>query len=84
MMTTRVFIIDGHPDPSRERFCHAGAKAYGDAAEKAGHAVERLTHSGMDIFFLCSKAEWEEGQGIIAAGRAQSVESIGSLAGVAV
>lgn len=35
----RILIIDGHPDPSPERYIHALASAYGEAAKQQGHKV---------------------------------------------
>jgi putative NADPH-quinone reductase len=57
----QVLIIDGHPDPSRERFCHALADAYAHAAAAAGHAVRRIVVGEMDVPVLRSAAEWSKG-----------------------
>lgn len=58
---TRIAIIDGHPDPSPERFVHGLANAYEDAARIAGHEVERITVARLDFPLLRSQAEWQEG-----------------------
>lgn len=34
-----ILVINGHPDPSPARLCHALAAAYRDGAEAAGHRV---------------------------------------------
>lgn len=60
-MTRRIVLIDGHPDPSPERFCHALARAYAEAARAAGHEVRCLTLAGMDIPLLRNAHEWMEG-----------------------
>lgn len=56
---TNILIIQGHPDPSKERLCHALANAYGDAATAAGHDVEMILLSQHTVPFLRSKSEWE-------------------------
>lgn len=42
-MSKKITIIQGHPDPAENRFCHALAEAYAAAALKAGHDVRRIT-----------------------------------------
>jgi putative NADPH-quinone reductase len=39
---TRILVVNGHPDSSRDRLCAALADAYEAGAEKAGHSVRRL------------------------------------------
>lgn len=58
----RISIIDGHPDPSKERFCHALAAAYADGATQAGHDVRVITLADLDIPFLRSQHEWTNGK----------------------
>ena len=60
-MTRAIAIIDGHPDPSRERFCHALAGAYAEGAAAAGHHVERITLADMEIAFLRTAKDWADG-----------------------
>ena len=55
----RILIIDGHPDPSPQRFCHGLAKVYADIARAAGHSVTSLRIADMDVPFLQSREEWE-------------------------
>ena len=57
----RILILDGHPDPQADRFCHALAKAYGEGAAHAGHVVHRISLSELDFPALASRMEWEEG-----------------------
>jgi len=52
-----ILIIDGHPDPSKERFCHALATTYQKSAESAGHKVTMIKIADLDIPCLRSKAE---------------------------
>jgi putative NADPH-quinone reductase len=56
-----IVIIDGHPDPSKERFCHALAAAYADGASAAGHQVRTLTIAELEVPFLRSQQEWMHG-----------------------
>jgi len=60
MPLRKIMIIDGHPDPTEERFCHALVNRYALAAAGAGHTVRRVTLAGVDIPFLRSEAEWEQ------------------------
>lgn len=55
----RILILDGHPDPHPDRFCHALAKAYCEGAAQAGHVVHRLSLAEMDFPSLACRAEWE-------------------------
>lgn len=58
---THILVIDAHPDPDPARFCHALADVYAESAAGAGHAVERLALSAIDVPMLRSRADWEEG-----------------------
>lgn len=55
----RITIIDGHPDPARERFVHALADAYAEGAAAGGHETQRLDVAGLELPVLRSRAEWE-------------------------
>jgi len=61
-MTTRVVVIDGHPDPARERLCHALVDAYAEGARRAGHEVEVVRVAELDIPYLRSAEEFNRGQ----------------------
>ena len=56
----RICLINAHPDPSPERFCHALAQAYQGAAENAGHAVSRFNAGQLEIPFLDSAAAFAQ------------------------
>lgn len=58
MEPRRILIIDGHPDPAPERFCHALAEAYGKGAAGAGHTVHRISLADMDFPMLASRLDW--------------------------
>lgn len=60
-MPARICIIQGHPDTTHPRFCHALAAAYGDAAMSAGREVRTLSVGDLDFPLLRSRAEWTEG-----------------------
>jgi putative NADPH-quinone reductase len=53
-MTTKILIINGHPDPAPERLCAALANAYGNGARSGGHFVKRLDVGAMDFGFITS------------------------------
>jgi putative NADPH-quinone reductase len=57
-MSKRIAIIDGHPDPAHERFCHVLATTYAEAAKAAGHQVRRLTVAELDVPVLRSAKDW--------------------------
>jgi len=61
MATSRILIIQGHPDPGGRHFCHALAESYGSAAVAAAHQVRRLDVGRVDFPLLRSKREWDEG-----------------------
>jgi putative NADPH-quinone reductase len=63
-VSTRITIIDGHPDPSRERLCHALANAYAQGAGAAGHAVRRLTVAELDFPVLRAVSDWTRGEAV--------------------
>lgn len=56
----QIAVIDGHPDPSKERFCHALAAAYAEGASQGGHAVRTITLAERDIPFLRTQREWTQ------------------------
>ena len=70
---TRILVIDAHPDPDPARFCHALADVYAESAVGAGHAVERLALSAIDIPVLSSRADWEDGEASPAIREAQAM-----------
>jgi len=61
-LSTRILVIDGHPDPAGDRFGNALAEAYASAAAERGHEVRRLRVARMDVAFIRTRAEWEEGE----------------------
>jgi putative NADPH-quinone reductase len=57
----RIFLLDGHPDPSPERFCAALADAYAGGARRSGHEVRRFDLGAMNFPMLRSKEDFESG-----------------------
>jgi putative NADPH-quinone reductase len=57
---SRILLIDGHPDPSPERFIHALAGAYA-AGAKGLHELRRIDLARMSFPILRSREDWQEG-----------------------
>lgn len=55
----RILIVQAHPDLKVRHYCHALEDAYSNAALSAGHHVDIITLSSLDIPMLRSKVEWE-------------------------
>lgn len=70
MAIRKILIIDGHPDPSPDRFVHALAEAYAEGA--AAHELRRLKLGELDIPFVRSAEEWSKGKPPQAIASAQS------------
>lgn len=60
-MKRNILVIQGHPDPRGDRFGHALAAAYVDAARAAGHRVEILEIARLDFPLLRTKEDFEDG-----------------------
>jgi len=60
-MGKRILIIQGHPDPAGGHFDHALADAYAEAAEAAGHEVDRVSVAAPGFDPVASRAQWEGG-----------------------
>lgn len=57
-MTTRIAIVQGHPDPAPERLCRALAAAYAAGAGAAGHPVATLDLAQLEVPLLTSQADF--------------------------
>lgn len=53
-----ILVIDGHPDPGLDHYCHALAQAYAEGARAAGHPVDVLRVAELDFPVLRSPEEW--------------------------
>jgi putative NADPH-quinone reductase len=60
-MPRRVAIVQGHPDPAGNRFCHALADAYAEGAVAAGHEVAQIAVATIDFPILRTQQEFEAG-----------------------
>lgn len=49
MTVKHVLVINGHPDPRRERLCAALAGAYVGGASAAGHQIRRIDVGALDF-----------------------------------
>ncbi len=58
---SKIVFIQGHPDPSNARFCHALANAYIEGAQQAGHKVDLVNIAHLDFPFLRTQEEWMQG-----------------------
>lgn len=70
-MSRNILIIDGHPDPSDERFGHALAAAYRDGAERGHHAVHMIRLADQQFPLLRSQMDFEKGEPTEAVRRCQ-------------
>ncbi len=61
-MTANILIIQGHPDPNRQHYCHALADAYAEAAEQAGHSVTRVEVARLDFPLVRRPDDWKQGE----------------------
>lgn len=55
----RILVLDGHPDASPGRFCHALADAYAAGATAAAHDVRRLRLCDLEFPDLTRRDDWE-------------------------
>jgi putative NADPH-quinone reductase len=55
----RIVVIQGHPDPSRDRFCHALARAYEAGAREGGHAVRLIDIATIHFPILRTQTDFE-------------------------
>ena len=60
-MSRRIAIIQGHPDPAQDRFCHALADAYTAGAAAAGHSLRRIEVATLDFPLLRTSQDFETG-----------------------
>jgi len=59
MTLRRITLLQGHPDPGGQHFCHALAKAYTDAARSAGHEIRVVDIAQLDFPLLRTRVDWE-------------------------
>jgi putative NADPH-quinone reductase len=61
-MPRSVAVIQGHPDPSGGRLCHALAEAYAAGAAGGGHEVNRVEVAHLEFPILRTREDFEQGQ----------------------
>lgn len=72
-MTKKITIIQGHPDPQGNHFCHALAKAYAEGAESAGHEVKIIEVAQIDFPLLRTQEDFDHGEVIDAIKNVQRI-----------
>jgi putative NADPH-quinone reductase len=60
-VTSKIVIVQGHPDSARRHLCHALADAYADAAAEAGHSVTRVEIAAIKFPLLRTEEEFNSG-----------------------
>ena len=58
---SKIAVIQGHPDASGNRLCHALASAYVEGALAAGHEIEQVDVGQLNFPILRSQEDWEKG-----------------------
>lgn len=71
-MSQRILVLDGHPDPSSDRFVHALANAYREGAEAGKHEVIALRAADVDFPLLRTQQDYEKEEPVEAVRRCQS------------
>lgn len=54
-----ILVIQGHPDPSTEHYCHALADAFSQGAQGVGHDVKTINIAELNFPLLHSQDEFE-------------------------
>ncbi len=61
LVSKRILIIQGHPDPCERHFGHALANAYAAGAQSAGHDIKSIELSKLSFPLLRSAREFYQG-----------------------
>jgi putative NADPH-quinone reductase len=72
-MSRRILILDGHPDPSPDRFVHALADAYREGAEQGRHEVRTIRVADVEFPLLRTRSDYEKGEPAEPVRRCQAV-----------
>jgi putative NADPH-quinone reductase len=62
MEAKRIVIIQGHPDPEGNRFCHALANAYFKGAESSGHIINVIEIAQIEFPLIRTQADFVQGE----------------------
>lgn len=60
-MPKNIVIIQGHPDPAGNHFCHALAQSYANGAKQVGHLVRTIEVAGLNFPLLRTQEDFEQG-----------------------
>ena len=60
--STRILLINGHPQAGVKRLNHTLLKAYEEGAREAGCEIRTLDVASLDFPLLRSQEEWEKGE----------------------
>ena len=58
----RIVIIQGHPDPRYDRFCHALEASYVQGAKEGRNEIKLIQVAKLDFPILRTKEDFEEGE----------------------
>lgn len=61
-MTKHILIIQGHPDATKQHFCHAIASAYENGAKNSNYSVKTINVAQLDFPILRTQEEFERGK----------------------
>ena len=70
-MSERILILDGHPDPSADRFLHALTNAYREGAEGGRHQVQVIRAADVEFPLLRTQHDYEKEDPVDAVRRCQ-------------
>jgi len=73
MNAKHIAIIQGHPAPGGNRFCHALAEAYVKGAKSSGHGIEVIDIAQIDFPILRIPREFEHDEATEAIKQAQRI-----------
>ena len=62
MASKNIVIVQGHPDPAGNRFCHALAKAYSTGAQASGHSVKLIDIAQIEFPMLRTQTDFDQGE----------------------
>lgn len=55
----KILVIQGHPDPFAEHYCHALAKAFSEGAHEVGHELNTIDVAKLNFPLIHSQDEFE-------------------------
>ena len=64
-MQKHILIIQGHPDATKQHFCHAISMAYKNGARNSNHSVKIINVAHLDFPILHTKEEFEADELIV-------------------